>query len=98
MNDTQAEALTSLSALIDKIALELVFAQPDSDAGLLPINSFISELEETSQNNSTASIRSAISKGRELIDNVFAATGQFTRELLDQLNAWVSWIQTVITA
>src|ERR1041385_6304672 len=72
MNDAQAEALTSLSALIDKIALELVFAQPASDAGLLPINSFITELEESAQTNPPSEpIRNAIAKSRELVDNVF---------------------------
>jgi two-component system chemotaxis sensor kinase CheA len=99
MNEPQAEALTSLSAFIDKIALELVFAQPDSDGGLLPINSFISDLEEAAQTRPFAEpIRAAIAKGRELIDTVFATAGQFTRETLDHLNAWVAWIQSVIVA
>jgi two-component system chemotaxis sensor kinase CheA len=99
MNDSQAEACPSLSALADKIALELVFAQPASDAGLLPINSFITELEDAAQSGIIPDAAcAAIGKARELIDNVFLATGQFTRETLDHLNAWVTWFQSVLSA
>jgi two-component system chemotaxis sensor kinase CheA len=99
MNDAQATALAGLSALIDKIALELVFAQPASDNGLLPINSFITEMEELAQAQPLAqSAVQAIAKARELVDTIFLSTGQFSRESLDQLNAWVPWFQSVIAA
>jgi two-component system chemotaxis sensor kinase CheA len=99
MNDPQAKAHVSLSALVDKLALELVFAQPASDAGLLPINSFVTDMEETAQTNPVAQpIANAIAKAREIIDNIFLTTGQFTRDALDQLNAWVPWFQSVIGA
>lgn len=99
MNDAQAKALSSLSALIDKIALELVFAEPDSDAGLLPINSFLNDMEEATQTVLLPAVAlEAIAKGRALIDSVFATTGQFTRETLDQLSAWTPWFQSVLAA
>ena len=97
MNDPKA--LACLSALVDKVALELVFAQPASDAGLLPINSFISEMEEVSQANPLPDpVARAIAKGREFIDNVFLTTGLFTDETLHLLNAWAPWFQSVISA
>jgi two-component system, chemotaxis family, sensor kinase CheA len=99
MNDLQVKALSSLSALIDKIALELVFGEPGSDSGLLPINSFINDMEETTQTVPLpAAALDAIAKGRALIDGIFATTGQFTRENLTQLSAWVPWFQSVIAA
>jgi two-component system chemotaxis sensor kinase CheA len=99
MNDSQANILAGFSTLVDKLALELVFAQPASDAGLLPINSFIIEMEEASQANPLPqTIFAAISKAREVIDNTFATTGQFTSDALDLLNAWVPWFQSVLSA
>ena len=97
MNDPKA--LACLSAMVDKVALELVFAQPASDAGLLPINSFISEMEEAAQANPLPEpVVKAIAKGREVIDKIFVTTGLFTPETLDFLNAWVPWVQSVVTA
>src|SRR5688572_9617100 len=99
MNDPQAKALSSLAALIDKIALELVFAEPASDGGLLPINSFINEMEETTHAVPLpAAALDGIARGRGLIDGVFASTGQFSRENLNQLSAWAPWFQSVIAA
>lgn len=99
MNDAQAKALSSLSALIDKVALELVFAEPASDAGLLPINSFINDMDEVAQTVPLpAAALDGIAKARSLIDNIFAGPGQFTREILDQLNARAPWFQSVLAA
>lgn len=99
MNDAQAKALSSLSALIDKIALELVFAEPASDAGLLPINSFINDMEEASQMVPLpAPALDGISRARGLVDAVFGGTGEFSRGVLDQFNAWVPWFQSVLAA
>ncbi|MGZ5544196.1 MAG: chemotaxis protein CheA, partial [Limisphaerales bacterium] len=98
MNEPQAKVLASLSALADKIALELVFTQPDSDGGLLPINSFITDLEDCGRESEISkAIQEAICKGREFIDQVFEA-GQFTRSSLEYLNAWVTWFQAVLMA
>jgi two-component system, chemotaxis family, sensor kinase CheA len=97
MNDPKA--LARLSALVDKVALELVFAQPASDAGLLPINSFISEMEETAQATPLSEpVLHGITKAREVIDDVFLTTGLFTRNALDLLNGWTPWFQAVIGA
>ena len=98
MNEPQASVLASLSALVDKIALELVFTQPDSDGGLLPINSFLSELEESLADPGVSeAVRNAIFKGRILVDEALA-TGQLTRESLDHINAWITWFQAVLHA
>ncbi|HUS36570.1 MAG TPA: chemotaxis protein CheA [Verrucomicrobiae bacterium] len=99
MNDAQAKALSSLSALIDKIALELVFAESGSDGGLLPINSFINDMDEAAQAFPLpAAALDGIAKARALIDAVFAGPGQFTPEILHQFNGWVPWFQSVLAA
>src|SRR5688572_27833905 len=98
MKDAQAKAFESLSPLIEKIALELVFTQPGSDAGLLPINSFVSDMEEITQSHLLpAPILDAIAKARGLVDSTFT-TGHFTRQILDQLHAWVPWFKSVLAA
>ena len=99
MNDAQAKTLSSLSALIDKIALELVFAESGSDGGLLPINSFINDMDEAAQAFPLpAAALDGIAKARALIEAVFAGPGLFTRDILDRFNAWVPWFQSVLAA
>jgi hypothetical protein len=45
MADLRSPELANLSALVDKIALESVFAEPGKDNGLLPINSLLADMD-----------------------------------------------------
>jgi two-component system, chemotaxis family, sensor kinase CheA len=94
MSDLQA--MSCLSALADKLAMELVFAEAGSDNGLLPINSFLTEMEQTA--GLPAPITEAIARGRAIVDEVFLTTGQFTAASIKNLSAWIPWLQSVITA
>jgi len=85
----------SLSALADKVALELAFAQPGSDLGLLPINSLIIEMEEVCRDDAMAE---AIACGRAIVDGIFADAAQFTADSLAELNEWVTSLQEAVAS
>jgi hypothetical protein len=70
------EMLTSLSALIEKIALELVFAEPGKDNGLLPINDLLGQMEALLVSTAGAeAIARATAAARQLLDGVFEGNG-----------------------
>jgi two-component system, chemotaxis family, sensor kinase CheA len=90
----QAQAMTQLSALADKLAMELVFAEAGSDNGLLPIYSFINEMAEIPDLPGAAV--EALVNGRALVDEILSQTGNFTAESIKSLNAWATDLQTAI--
>jgi two-component system, chemotaxis family, sensor kinase CheA len=94
MIDTQPMA--SLSALADQLAMELVFAEAGSDNGLLPLNSFITQMEEIQ--NLPPTLTESIARGRALIDEIFLSTGQFTADSIKNLNIWATDLQSAILA
>ncbi len=99
MDETQAKALGDLSELANKIALELVFAEPGTDSGLLPVNSFLCEMEELAGRFAVCSEAvDAIAKAREVIDDIFLSDALFTAKSLEALNAWAPWFQSAMKA
>ena len=80
--------------LTRKVAQELSFAEPGRDSGLLPINSFVAEIEEISANNPLpAPLPAAIQQARRLVDRVFDTTALFDASTLASLERWASWME-----
>jgi two-component system chemotaxis sensor kinase CheA len=92
-----AKTTPTLAQWTEKIALELVFAEPGKDGGLLPVNSLLGEMEEHSiATPPVAEIRAAVVLARSLVDNALV-TGGFTSVILEQLAAWTGWMRQALT-
>jgi two-component system chemotaxis sensor kinase CheA len=93
-----AKPTPSLAQLAEKIALELVFAEPGKDSGLLPVNSLLGEVEENiAATPPPAEVLAAIALARKAVDNALD-TGGFTPFILEQLSAWSGWMQQALPA
>ncbi len=93
-----AKLATTLAQLAEKIALELVFAEPGKDGGLLPVNSLLGEIEEHSAASPPpAEVLAATALARKAVDTALE-TGGFTPLILEQLAAWTGWIQQALSA
>jgi two-component system chemotaxis sensor kinase CheA len=96
--DLKLPGLATLGGLANKIALELVFAEPGKDNGLLPINSLLGEMEATVSAEALPSgLTSGLSAARGLIDQVFIA-GSFDAAPLRQLKEWCGWLENALAA
>lgn len=90
--------LNLLTRSIDKVALELVLAQPGQDGGLLPINSLLGEIEEALPGLGLPDVFASVcGRGRRVVDEVFRR-GTFDEKTLGQLRAWVEWMQEGVMA
>lgn len=88
----------NLAQLAEKISLELVFAEPGKDGGLLPVNSLLSEIEESvAATPPKAEVLAAIALARKAVDRALDAGG-FTPLTLEQLTAWTNWMQQALAA
>ncbi len=82
-----------------QLAMELMFAEPGKDAGLLPLNNLLLQLEEFSQTNPLPSeLSSAIGKARQTVDGIFERTARFDESSLAWLREWNVWMQTALDA
>lgn len=78
--------------------MEMVFAQAGKDDGLLPINSLLAEVEDTSRTTQLPEpLQAGIAKAREWVDGALQG-GCFTAESLARLSGFISWLQDGVRA
>jgi two-component system, chemotaxis family, sensor kinase CheA len=89
---------TKVGELTDKIALELVFAEPGKDGGLLPINSLLGEIEAFYAANPAAEVvQQAVVLARQWVDAALDAGG-FAADLIKRFGAWSCWMREALAA
>ncbi len=85
--------VTAAAAVVRALALELAFAEPGKDLGLLPINNFVMQLEEMLPELSPpGAITTALQQARARIDRVFDTTVTFDADSIAWLAEWHSWM------
>ncbi len=85
--------VTAAAAVVRALALELAFAEPGKDLGLLPINNFVMQLEEMLPELSPpGAITTALQQARAQIDRVFDTTVTFDADSIAWLAEWHSWM------
>jgi two-component system chemotaxis sensor kinase CheA len=93
------ELFAELKKLGDKIATELVFAEPGKDLGLLPVNSLLGQVEElVGHEASTEPLGRGIKEARQWVEAIFQSTGTFNLLTLKRLGEWVEWWQASLSA
>ncbi len=93
-----ANPYESIAHCIDKIALEMVFAGPGRDEGLLPINSLLSDIEALAPDLPLPDpFTTALALARKDVDAALDAGG-FTSEILERLHLGCEWARIALPA
>jgi hypothetical protein len=93
MAETNCDSLTVVHELSGKIALELVFALPGQDSGLLPVNNLLAQIEEASAASPLPPpIPRAIAGARAWINEILDTTAVFDEASLRRLGEWSQWL------
>jgi two-component system, chemotaxis family, sensor kinase CheA len=86
----------NFAGLAEKIALELVFAEPGKDTGLLPINSLLDEIEGSFTSfPASEPVQQAVGIARQWVDSGLEA-GALDAELIKRLGLWSSWMREAL--
>lgn len=94
MSDSNSEALGNAGKLVEQIAVELVFAEPGNDVGLLPINCHLGDLNAIVESGSLpAPLTEGIAEAGIIIDQIFEEGAVFSDDTLAKLNNWLAWAQ-----
>jgi two-component system chemotaxis sensor kinase CheA len=93
------EIIAELKQLGDKIAAELIFAEPGKDLGLLPIHSLLGLIEELAgREASTQPLAGGIKEARQWVDANLLSAAAFNALTLKRLGEWVEWWQASVSA
>ena len=83
--------------VVNSLALELAFVEPDKDTGLLPINNFLLQIEELCLKNPPApEIVSAVKLARACVDKIFDTSARFDAASIEWLAQWHSWMNVAL--
>jgi len=94
-----SEKLEEAISTVDKITMELVFAAPGNDNGLLSINCLAADLGEFVEDLKLPSdLSAALAEGEALVGEVFDGAGVFTEETIGKLNGWATWLKEALEA
>ncbi|MGB8167422.1 MAG: chemotaxis protein CheA [Chthoniobacteraceae bacterium] len=89
--------LSAFDSLLPKIGLELSIIEPGSDAGLLPLNSFIYELSDLIALPAVPEpFREAAAFARACIDRLLDTTARFDEPTIATLFEWQVWLETAV--
>ena len=90
-------ALSVVAEVINTFALELAFAEPGKDTGLLPINSFLLQIEAELQKTPPPPVLAqAVGRARACVDQIFDTSAKFDAATLAWLAEWHGWMTTAI--
>lgn len=78
--------------ILGQIGLELAFAQPGRDTGLLPVNSLLMDLDELVRPGAPPAVSAALAAARRWLDAILDGPGTFSNEAIRNLNAWHGWM------
>jgi two-component system chemotaxis sensor kinase CheA len=92
MANTNNSSLSGLVEVINSFALELAFAEPGKDTGLLPINNFLLQIEEQCQATPPPpELAQVVKLARARLDQIFDTTAKFDAAAIEWFAQWHSW-------
>ena len=86
------DILEAVAEVLGRLAEELAFAAPGSDAGLLPVNALLMDLEQVPAGTLPEALLAALVLPRAWIDATLDGTGRFDEATLQRLNEWHGWV------
>ena len=91
-------SLRKVAEIIGLLGEELAFVAPDQDAGILPINRFVMDLEELPERDVPPFLTAGLKVARVWLDQILDGPGKFTEESIRNLNLWHTWMTSVLLA
>lgn len=88
---THDELLEAVAEVLARIAEELAFAEPGSEAGLLPVNALLMDLEQLPGQFLPPAFRDALALPRAWIDAAIDGSATFDELTLQRLHDWHGW-------
>jgi two-component system chemotaxis sensor kinase CheA len=94
MPDDTNELLKKLAELNSKLGIELVFAEPGKDNGLLPINFIVNQMDELcAATPPPPEVARAMGVIHQWLDRIFSGSGFFDVASIKSVGSWTQWME-----
>ena len=97
-NQSAIPGLREVTEIIGLLGEELAFVAPNQDAGILPINRFVMDLEEFPERDVPPFLTAGLKIARAWLDQTLDGPGKFTEETIRNFNQWHTWMISVLLA
>ncbi len=97
-NESAIPGLREVAKIIGLLGEELAFVAPNQDAGILPINRFVMDLEEFRERDVPPSLTAGLKMARAWLNQTLDGPGKFTEETIRNFNQWHTWMTSVLLA
>ncbi len=99
MSNSVSNCVSNLAQLNRQLAMELVFAEPGKDNGLLPINYLLGQMHEACADSPPApEVGAALALAQQWLDLVFGANGLFDAPAIARFGKWTAWLEQAFEA
>ena len=97
-NQSAIPSLREVADIIGLLGEELAFVAPNQDAGILPINRFVMDLEEFPEGDVPPFFTAGLKVARAWLDQTLDGPGKFNDETIRNFNQWHTWMTSVLLA
>ena len=97
-NESAIPGQRRVAEIIGLLSEELAFVAPNQDAGILPINRFVMDLEEIPESDVPPCLTAGLKVARAWLDQTLDGPGKFTEETIRNFNQWQTWMTSVLLA
>ena len=91
-------SLRKVAEIIGLLGEELAFVTPNQDAGILPINRLVMDLEELPEKDFPPFLTAGLEVARAWLDQMLDGPGKFDEETIRNLNQWHTWMTSILLA
>jgi two-component system, chemotaxis family, sensor kinase CheA len=90
--------LSKMAEILGLLGEELAFLAPNEDAGLLPINRYVMDLEAVAEGDVCPDLKAGLEIVRMWLDQILDGPGKFTETSIRNLNTWHTWMTSALDA
>jgi len=99
MSNPPQKASSQLGELVGQILAELTFSEAGKDAGLMPINCLLLQVQDVITPLAGAvELQKAVAFARQWVDQSIGNGFRFTAEGIQRLQEWTAWMQSAASA
>jgi len=95
---TKDQKISLGKEVLQRVGVEMAMIIEGEDTGLLPLNSYLMDLEDYFSSDTPSEITHGLLQARGWMDLILDGTGKFTALSIQQFHQWYPWLNAALSA